>query len=81
MHDYGTQRALHGLSCGIERGSVTALVGPNGAGKTTLMMSIAGILAPLRGSIRLFGGHGRLRQVQHDLIDQRRLIRELVRMG
>ena len=36
-------------------GKITCLLGPNGAGKTTLMMSIAGILRPRRGSIRLEG--------------------------
>ncbi|WP_273283134.1 ABC transporter ATP-binding protein [Methylibium petroleiphilum] len=55
MHDYGTQRALHGLTCGIERGSVTALVGPNGAGKTTLMRCIAGLEVPLSGQITVAG--------------------------
>jgi branched-chain amino acid transport system ATP-binding protein len=37
----------------VEDGRITCLLGPNGAGKTTLMMSIAGILKPRRGSIRL----------------------------
>jgi branched-chain amino acid transport system ATP-binding protein len=52
---YGKIEALKGVTLRAERGRITCLLGPNGAGKTTLMMSIAGILAPLRGSIRLAG--------------------------
>jgi len=50
---YGKIEALKGVTLSAERGRITCLLGPNGAGKTTLMMSIAGILTPLRGSIRL----------------------------
>jgi branched-chain amino acid transport system ATP-binding protein len=52
---YGKIEALKGVTLKAERGRFTCLLGPNGAGKTTLMMSIAGILTPLRGSIRLGG--------------------------
>jgi branched-chain amino acid transport system ATP-binding protein len=52
---YGKIEALKGVTLKAEIGRITCLLGPNGAGKTTLMMSIAGILTPLRGSIR-FGG-------------------------
>jgi len=52
---YGKIEALKGVTLNAERGRITCLLGPNGAGKTTLMMSIAGILQPLRGSIRLDG--------------------------
>ena len=50
---YGKIEALKGVSLRAENGRITCLLGPNGAGKTTLMMSIAGILKPRRGSIRL----------------------------
>ncbi len=50
---YGKIEALRGVSLGAERGRITCLLGPNGAGKTTLMYTIAGILKPRRGSIRL----------------------------
>ncbi len=50
---YGKIEALKGVSLRVERGTITCLLGPNGAGKTTLMMSIAAILKPRRGSIRL----------------------------
>lgn len=52
---YGKIEALKGVSLHVERGKITCLLGPNGAGKTTLMMTIAGILQPRRGSIRLDG--------------------------
>ncbi len=52
---YGKIEALKGVSLQVEGGRITCLLGPNGAGKTTLMMSIAGILKPRRGSIRLGG--------------------------
>jgi branched-chain amino acid transport system ATP-binding protein len=52
---YGKIEALRGVSLAVATGSITCLLGPNGAGKTTLMFSIAGILKPRRGSIRLSG--------------------------
>jgi branched-chain amino acid transport system ATP-binding protein len=52
---YGKIEALKGVSLRVESGRITCLLGPNGAGKTTLMMTIAAILKPLRGSIRLDG--------------------------
>src|SRR5262245_62004773 len=52
---YGKIEALKGVSVRIAKGHVTCLLGPNGAGKTTLMLTIAGILKPKRGSIRLDG--------------------------
>jgi branched-chain amino acid transport system ATP-binding protein len=52
---YGKIEALKGVSLYVESGRITCLLGPNGAGKTTLMMSIAGILQPRKGSIKLGG--------------------------
>jgi branched-chain amino acid transport system ATP-binding protein len=52
---YGKIEALKGVSLQAEGGKITCLLGPNGAGKTTLMMTIAGILRPRRGSIKLEG--------------------------
>jgi branched-chain amino acid transport system ATP-binding protein len=52
---YGKIEALKGVSLSAEGGRITCLLGPNGAGKTTLMMTIAGILTPRRGSVRLEG--------------------------
>jgi branched-chain amino acid transport system ATP-binding protein len=52
---YGKIEALKGVSMRVQAGRITCLLGPNGAGKTTLMMTLAGILQPRRGSIRLDG--------------------------
>src|ERR1700741_4367841 len=52
---YGKIEALKGVSLSVEAGCITCLLGPNGAGKTTLMYTIAGILRPRRGSVRLAG--------------------------
>ena len=43
------------LGLQVKSGQRWGVLGPNGAGKTTLMMSIAGILKPLSGSISLEG--------------------------
>jgi ABC-2 type transport system ATP-binding protein len=53
---YGDFPAVRGLSFRVDPGEVLGLVGPNGAGKTTTIRSIAGIIRPSRGRIRL-GGH------------------------
>ena len=50
---YGKIEALKGVSLGVRAGSITCLLGPNGAGKTTLMLTIAGVLKPKKGSVRL----------------------------
>ncbi len=53
---YGEFAAVQGLSFQVAPGEVLGLVGPNGAGKTTTIRSVAGILRPTRGRIRI-GGH------------------------
>jgi branched-chain amino acid transport system ATP-binding protein len=40
----GESHVLHGVSCAIEEGGVTALLGRNGAGKTTTLKGILGML-------------------------------------
>lgn len=51
---YGTVKALSGVSFGINKGSVLAVLGTNGAGKSTLARSLAG-LVPHEGQIHLDG--------------------------
>jgi ABC-2 type transport system ATP-binding protein len=52
---YGDFVAVGDLSLEIPRGVIYGMLGPNGAGKTTTLRMINDILAPDRGSIRLFG--------------------------
>ena len=53
--DYGKTRALDALNLEVAPGSLVGLLGPNGAGKTTAMLLLATLLAPTRGSARVFG--------------------------
>lgn len=46
---------IHGISLGLERGSMGALIGPNGCGKSTMIRLLAGILAPSAGEVLLAG--------------------------
>ena len=49
---YGSIRALHGVSLTVETGELVALIGSNGAGKTTTLRTISGLLRPTQGAIR-----------------------------
>lgn len=52
---YGFLQILWDVSIQVEEGEFVALLGPNGAGKTTTLRSIAGLLAPISGSIVVDG--------------------------
>jgi branched-chain amino acid transport system ATP-binding protein len=52
---YGHTRVLKGFSLTLEEGEALAVLGANGAGKSTLMMTLAGLLRPWEGSIKLEG--------------------------
>lgn len=52
---YGEFPAVQGLSFQVGPGEVLGLVGPNGAGKTTTIRSLAGIIIPSSGRIRVAG--------------------------
>jgi ABC-2 type transport system ATP-binding protein len=52
---YGDFPAVQGLTFRVGPGEVLGLVGPNGAGKTTTIRSIAGIIIPTSGRIRIDG--------------------------
>jgi branched-chain amino acid transport system ATP-binding protein len=52
---YGQVAALRGISLEVREGEVVCLIGPNGAGKTTTLMTISGLLKPVRGAIQFLG--------------------------
>jgi len=49
---YGESHVLQGVSLGVGRGEVVAILGRNGAGKTTLIRSVIGFTPPRRGVVR-----------------------------
>jgi ABC-2 type transport system ATP-binding protein len=57
--NYGSVRALDGLSFGVDAGEVVAVLGPNGAGKTTALDIALGLRSQDSGTVRLFGGSPR----------------------
>jgi len=52
---YGAIEALHGISLEVNEGEMVALLGVNGAGKSTTLKSVAGVLRPIKGSVRFLG--------------------------
>src|SRR6266849_10475055 len=56
----GSFTAVDDLSFEVGRGEIVGLIGPNGAGKTTTLRSLAGILRPTSGRVRIDG---------HDIIE------------
>ena len=55
----GDLRVISGLTLGLRKGEVGALVGPSGCGKTTLLRIIAGLDTNFEGAVQL-PDHGRL---------------------
>ncbi len=52
---FGKTVALNGLDLAAEQGVILAVLGPNGAGKTTFVRSIATLIKPDAGTLRVFG--------------------------
>jgi branched-chain amino acid transport system ATP-binding protein len=52
---YGPVTVMRDVSIEVEQGSIVALLGSNGAGKSTLLKTVAGLLKPSAGSVRLRG--------------------------
>jgi ABC-2 type transport system ATP-binding protein len=55
VKDYGSLRAVDGLSLRVAPGETLGLVGPNGAGKTTTLRCLTGIVPPTDGRLAIDG--------------------------
>lgn len=53
--EYGTTKAVDGISFEVSRNEIVGLLGPNGAGKTTIINMLLGVLEPSSGSIHIAG--------------------------
>lgn len=53
--EYGSVRALHGISLNVNQGEIVALIGSNGAGKSSTLKAISGLARPAGGEISLGG--------------------------
>jgi len=53
--DFGTKRAVDGISFSVERGEVLGFLGPNGAGKSTTMRMLTGFIPPSSGTATVGG--------------------------
>ena len=69
VKNFGSLQALAGVSLEIAQGEFFGLLGPNGAGKTTLISSLAGLIRPDSGVLRVLG---------HDVIRDFREARRLL---
>jgi branched-chain amino acid transport system ATP-binding protein len=52
---YAGVPAVRGLDLTLAPGEILALLGPNGAGKTTTLLTAAGAIQPMRGTVTAFG--------------------------
>jgi branched-chain amino acid transport system ATP-binding protein len=52
---YGGVPVVRGFQATVSPGQILAILGPNGAGKTTTLMTLAGVLAPVRGHVAFAG--------------------------
>ena len=66
---YAASPAVDGLSLSIHRGELFGLIGPDGAGKTTAIRTMAGVMKPQGGSVRIGG---------RDPLDARSGVREIL---
>ncbi len=67
--DYGSHRALTGITFSVSRGEIVGFLGPNGAGKSTTMKILTGYLKPTAGKA-VIGGF----EVTQDRLSAQRLI-------
>src|SRR5205807_5298134 len=49
---YGAIQAVRGVTFGVAKGEIVALIGANGAGKSTILNTLSGVLRPQAGGAR-----------------------------
>jgi branched-chain amino acid transport system ATP-binding protein len=57
---YGRAAVGWDLDLDVSPGEIVTLLGPNGAGKTTTLLTLAGLLRPIKGTV-MFGGQSTAR--------------------
>ncbi|MEY3360714.1 MAG: hypothetical protein RL531_433 [Actinomycetota bacterium] len=70
---YDGVAVVHDLDLTVDAGEVVALLGANGAGKTTTLLTVAGLLPPIDGTLLVLGEvahdeHGRGRRVRRSAL-------------
>src|SRR5690606_14051756 len=70
--DRGGRTIVSGIDLSVPRGSVTAVLGPSGSGKSTLLAALTGELAPVAGTVQVFGQT--VPQRKRDLLELRKSI-------
>mgnify|MGYP000362654094 CR=1 FL=1 len=66
---YGNIEALSGINLEVNQGEIVCLIGNNGAGKSTTLMTISGILRPVKGEI-LFEGESIKNIPPHKIVEK-----------
>jgi len=69
VKEYGSIRAVDGISFSVPAGQILGFLGPNGAGKSTTMKMLTGFIQPTDGSATIGG-----KDIVADSIDVRRQI-------